>query len=317
MLRGRSPGRSAPGLSLTLAAWLLGAAASGRAQDAAPSPPAFAPAVRPSPGDLSAPAPARLAVAPEVSTPTIPRPRRVAEAPVAATAPAGAFRADAGDDQIGLVGRRITLNGGRSAPRDELAYRWIPLGGPKMEEPAQEEHYYSFVPTAAGTYRFGLVVAALDGGEVRISEPDEVVVMVGEMPSTVGVGGPGIATAAIDQMLQGPGAAAGRSTLEQSAGVFDAIAARASLYTNFEELAAEMTRRLDGVVPADPSWRQYWSQGIFAPLTQHLTSEMLAAGLDLRAPQGRTQPLAQAQQERLERLFSAYAREFRSKALAR
>ncbi|AMV40838.1 hypothetical protein [Planctomyces sp. SH-PL62] len=260
----------------------------------------------------SHPEPAAVPLRPSIPSPRTTRP--TAKPTATATTP---LRADAGDDQIGLVGRRITVNGGRSTPRGELAYRWIPLSGPKMEQGAQEEGYYSFVPTASGIYRLGLVVASVDADGVRISEVDEVVVTVGEIPSTVGVGAPGVATAAIDQMLQGPGAAAGRSTLEQAAGVFDAIAARASLYTNFDELSAEMTRRLDGVVPADPSWRQFWSQGIFAPLTQHLVSEMLAAGLDLRSPQGHAAPLGQAQQERLERLFSSYAREFRSKSLAR
>lgn len=263
-------------------------------------------ASRPEPTPAPKPEPVRSSIpSPRMTRPT---------AKPTATTP---LRADAGDDQIGLVGRRITVNGGRSTPRGELAYRWIPLAGPKMEQGAQEEGYYSFVPTASGIYRLGLVVASVDADGVRISEVDEVVVTVGEIPSTVGVGAPGVATAAIDQMLQGPGAAAGRSALEQAAGVFDAIAARASLYTNFDELSTEMMRRLDGVVPADPSWRQFWSQGIFAPLTQHLVSEMLAAGLDLRSPQGRAAPLGQAQQERLERLFSSYAREFRSKSLAR
>ncbi|MDG3007788.1 hypothetical protein [Paludisphaera mucosa] len=243
-------------------------------------------------------------------------------------APKAPLRADAGDDQIGLVGRRITLNGGRSTPRGEIAYRWVAMGGPKVVQADQEEGYYSFVPAAGGIYRFGLIVASVDAdGEVRISEPDEIAVTVGEVPAAVGLGSPpgpgsgagepGIATAAIDQMLRGPGAAAGRATLDQAAGVFDAIAARASLYTSFGELSAEMMRRLDEIVPTDPNWRQFWSQGIFAPLTQHLVSEMLAAGLDLRSPQGQGQALAPAQQERLERLFASYAREFRSRSQAR
>lgn len=225
--------------------------------------------------------------------------------------------ADAGDDQIGLVGRKITLNAGGSRPRGGLVYRWIALGGPRLEPPSQDGPYLAFTPTLPGTYRFGLIVAAARGDEASISELDEVVVAVGEIPSAVGLGGPAIPAAAIDQMLQGPGGPAARGTLEQAAGVFEAIAARASLYSSFGELSAELGRRLDGVVPADPGWRNYWAQAVFAPLTQGLTQEMLAAGLDLRSPAGQNLPLYPAHQERLQKLFASYAREFRSRAQPR
>ena len=76
-------------------------------------------------------------------------------------------------------------------------------------------------------------------------------------------------------------------------------------------------RRLDAIVPTDPNWREFWSQGVFAPLTQHVVSEMHQTGLDLRSPQGQNQPLGQAQQERLQKLFTSFAREFRSRAQAR
>jgi hypothetical protein len=224
-------------------------------------------------------------------------------------------RADAGDEQIGLVGRRITLNGSRSTPRSGIAYRWFPRSGPKVEEPTQDGYYYSFTPKAAGTYRFGLVVASLEAGKVTISDMDEVLITVGELPSSFGPGvSSGVPTAAINQILHGPGAAAGRITLEQAAGVFDAIAARASLYTSFAELGSEMTRRLDAIIPTEPGWRQYWSQWVFAPLTQHLISEMLALGLDLKSPQAQQQELSASQQDRLGKLLSSYAREFRLRA---
>ena len=84
-------------------------------------------------------------------------------------------RADAGDDQVGLIGREITLNGMRSEPRGQLAYRWIQTGGPTVRLKIEDSYVYSFVPTVPGHYRFALVVAA--NGE--ISEPDEVSVTVG------------------------------------------------------------------------------------------------------------------------------------------
>ena len=244
-----------------------------------------------------------------------------ARAAVATTAPArpsGAMpRADAGDDQIGLVGRRITLNGARSLPRG-VVFRWFALAGPKVDQAAQDGCYFAFTPTAAGTYRFGLVVASVRAGEASISEMDEVVVTVGEVPSGLGNDGSwGNSRAAIDQMLQGPGGDAGRITLQQVAAAFESVASRASLYTSFADLSSELMRRLDAIVPTDPNWREFWSQGVFAPLTQHVVSEMHQTGLDLRSPQGQNQPLGQAQQERLQKLFTSFAREFRSRAQAR
>ena len=237
--------------------------------------------------------------------------------------PSATLRADGGDDQIGLVGRRITLNGSRSIPRTGVVYRWLQLAGPKLEQPVQENSYYSFIPTASGVYRFGLVVASATAtGEVSISELDDVLVTVGELPTGFGCGPTGaitnsVPTAALDQMLQGPGSIAARATLDQVAGVFEAVAARASLYTSFADLSSEMMRRLDSVIPADPSWRQFWTQGVFTPLTQHVVTEMLAAGLDLRVPQGQLQRLDPPQQDKLQKLFTYYARECRSRTDAR
>jgi hypothetical protein len=123
-----------------------------------------------------------------------------------------------------------------------------------------------------------------------------------------------VPTAAIDQMLKGPGGQAGRATLEQAAASFDAIAGRATLYTNFAELSSELMRRLDAIIPADPNWRQFWSQAVFAPLSEHLAGEMLASGVDLRTPQGQQQALGPKQQERIQKIFTLYAREFRSRS---
>jgi hypothetical protein len=238
---------------------------------------------------------------------------RPAASPTAAPA-ASAPRADAGDDQIGLVGRRITLNAGASTPR-AATYKWFLLSGPEIDEPTQDGCYYSFTPTAAGTYRFGLVIASCRGNVAVVSDIDEVVVTVGEGPEGLRVGGaPSLTTAAIDRMLQGPGAAAGRVTLEQAAGAFDSVSARVPLYASFSDLSAELMRRLDVVIPAEPEWRRYWSEAIFAPLTEHVVAEMRREGLDLGSPQGRDRPLGRAHQEQLRRLFASYAQEFRARA---
>jgi hypothetical protein len=234
----------------------------------------------------------------------------------AAVAPAASGpRADAGDDQIGLVGRKITLNGAGSMPRGRIAYRWLMLEGAKIDQPSQDGSYFAFTPEKPGIYRFGLVVASVESGQVQVSDVDEVTVTVAEFPwaSVAGVGSP-VPTAAIDQMLKGPGGQAGRATLEQAAASFDAIAGRATLYTNFAELSSELMRRLDAIIPADPNWRQFWSQAVFAPLSEHLAGEMLASGVDLRTPQGQQQALGPKQQERIQKIFTLYAREFRSRS---
>jgi hypothetical protein len=230
-----------------------------------------------------------------------------------------ALRANAGDDQIGLVGRRITLNGSRSTPRAEVVLRWFALSGPKVENAIQESSYFSFMPTVPGVYRFGLVAAATNAAdEVCIAEMDEVIVTVATMPSAfAGAASGGFPTAAIDQMLQGPGGISGRTTLDQAASVFEAINTRATLYTSFADLSSELMRRLDAIIPADQNWRQFWSQAVFAPLSQHMASELLSVGLDLRAPQAQYQRLNPLQQDKIQELFSAYAREFRSRTQGR
>ena len=85
---------------------------------------------------------------------------------------------DAGDDQIGLVGRRITLNGSRSRPQNRVEFRWMHLSGPAIAENRQEGPYFSFVPTSPGVYRFALLVAF----ESKVSMPSVVSVEVGQRP---------------------------------------------------------------------------------------------------------------------------------------
>lgn len=222
-------------------------------------------------------------------------------------------RADGGDDQIGLVARRITLDGSRSTPGEGLRFRWFQMEGPKVEQASQNGAYYSFVPTAPGRYRFGLIVA--DGQDM--SEPDEVTVEVGEMSGT---GGPG-AFGALDRtgasglssLLLGRRAGPDGSTLtDRIADALESIAGRADLYSSFDDLSSELTRRLDAVIPSEPRVRQLWSEVIFAPLSQYTAQELLGVGLDIRFPQARQQALTAAQKARLQALFRGYAREFRA-----
>jgi hypothetical protein len=97
----------------------------------------------------------------------------------------------------------------------------------------------------------------------------------------------------------------------------DAIAHRATLYESFAVLQSELARRLDVVLPNEPATRAAWAEGVFAPLTNYTTSQLLAAGLDLRQPQGLKQPLTPAQQEKVRDHFESLARAFRAGSAAR
>ena len=209
----------------------------------------------------------------------------------------GGIRADAGDDQVGLVGRRITLNGSASTPHEGLSYRWIQVDGPAMGSPTEDGKFLSFIPRAPGQYRFGLVVAA--GGQ--ISKPDYVNVDVGlplrsvasTTPAPTAVASQAApAQAGLDALV-----ASGLSALDDAplvvgplAEAFQATATRMDLYSNYAELYAELTRRLDGIVPKDPARCARWNVALFEPLTRHVVAQLLPLGLDLRTPQGHLRP---------------------------
>jgi hypothetical protein len=238
--------------------------------------------------------------------------------------PPGRIKADAGHDQVGLVGHRVTLNGSRSVPGDGSTARWLKVGGPPILEPQVQGPFFSFIPSGQGTYRFVLVVS----GERAISEPDEVSVLVGlppaeaaSIPSPADFPSAPIVPPAtsfewtvadlVPRLPDGPRIAS------DVADVMKAIADRSSFYTSFLELQSELTRRLDVVIPSDPSQRAAWSQGIFQPLSTYTAAEILASGLDLRQPQALRQPLTAAQRKRVGEHFQKVARAFRADRAAR
>jgi len=238
----------------------------------------------------------------------------------AAAAPADPSmpRSDAGDDQIGLAGRRITLNGSRSRTTSNKpgSYRWLQVDGPKVSQLVAQGPFLSFTPTSPGRYRFVLMVA---GNDV-ISESDEVVVTVGEPPVTPSddsVIKPYDRTLGLDASTAGALGLSGKPLADQIAEVFEAITDRVGLHSSLETLASEMARRLDSVIPRDPSARQLWSQGIFLPLSQRLAAELSGVGLDLRMPMAQQQPLTDLQKKRIRKVLQAYAQEFRSVARSR
>ncbi len=243
------------------------------------------------------------------------------------TRPTGAAKADAGDDQIGLAGRRVTLNGSQSRPGDGKGARWLQTAGAPVLEPSQDGPYFSFVPPRPGSYKFLLMVAA-DG---EVSEPDEVTVEVGTPPTSPGpVAAAAAATPTPTQAAQAvaspptpptparivaaalPRLADGGRLGASIADVMEAVSQRTSLYESFAALQGELLKRLEVVVPADPVARSAWNDAVFSPLTLMTAQKLLAAGLDVRRREDLDRPLSPAQQELLGEHFQELARAFRA-----
>lgn len=241
--------------------------------------------------------------------------------------PTGKAKADAGDDQVGLVGRRVTLNGSKSHPGDGKNARWLQISGPLVTSPQQQGAFFSFIPTSPALYRFVLMVA----GDGELSEPDEVTVLVGSPPTGTGsLATPPAATfqpfapplappMTPEQILSAsvPKLAGGTRVVSDVADAMDAIAQRATLYESFAALQSELARRLDVVIPAEAAARTAWTDDVFAPLTAYSTARLLALGLDIRRPQDLTKPLTAAQQKVVGDHFESLARAFRAVSAAR
>jgi len=237
----------------------------------------------------------------------------------------GRVKADAGDDQVGLVGHRVTLNGSRSRPGDGKSARWLQIAGPPIVAPQNQGLFFSFIPASPGLYRFLLIIA----GEGELSEPDEVSVLIGSPPA-IGGAIPQSAPSAVqppapptvpnpEQIVASvlPRLPNGTRIASEIADVMEAVAERATLYECFAVLQDELRRRLDVVIPTDPAQRTIWSEGVFTPLTNFTAGHLLAAGLDLRQPQGLRQTLTSAQKEQLRDHFQRLARSFRAVTASR
>ncbi|WP_422924542.1 PKD domain-containing protein [Singulisphaera sp. PoT] len=245
----------------------------------------------------------------------------VVVASVGATAPSG-LHADAGDDQLALVGRQVTLNGSRSESDGQIGYRWIQTGGPTVRFKLEEQSIFAFTPTVPGIYRFALVVAS--GSE--ISQPDEVIVTVGA--------GNRIGSSAVDAVAGEPQAQepmptqeiarsallslrGGTEAADPLASIFEASADRMNLYRSYSDAFSEMSRRLDDVLPSDPSHKNLWIERVFNPLTAQTVEVMRAEGIDLRMPDSRSMPLSPSQKAALAEEFRLIAEGFRSSNRAR
>lgn len=237
----------------------------------------------------------------------------------------GRPRADAGDDQIGLVGYRVTLNGAKSRPADGRGARWIQVAGPPVVGAESRGGFHSFIPPSTGVYRFLLVVAR--GGEA--SEPDEVVVVVGTPPPGAPIAPPASDVQPVANPTQTAAARTGATPEEflrarlphladspriasDLADVMQAVAQKAALYESFESLQGELVRRLDVVIPSEANERKGWIQGVFQPLTAYTAASFQQPDLDLRTPEGLQRRLTPAQQEKIRNHFLALAQAFRN-----
>ena len=235
---------------------------------------------------------------------------------VSAVASAAVLKADAGDDQVAMVGHRVNLSGALSEPRGQVGYRWLQMSGPKARLSFEEGSTFAFVPPLPGVYRFGLVVAS--GRE--ISGADEVTVTVASPSASLGAtglapGDPEPTTDLARRLLTS--VRGGADVAVDLAEVFDGTADRMDLYQSYAEAFNEVSRRLEGVVPPDPTVRGAWSDRLFTPLTTRLIERMLPDGLDLRRPEGQNAELTLGQRARMAELFREVAEGFRAAKSAR
>jgi hypothetical protein len=223
-------------------------------------------------------------------------------------------RADAGDDQLSVAGRQVTLSGAGSEPKGKLGYRWVQVAGPKIRLRLEEGPFFSFVPPVPGVYRFALVV----GANSRVSEPDEAVVTVGAMTSVGSSTATGPTQAvepdSLDQIarrclgLIHPKP----ETIRQLARTFDDMALRMDVYEDYASTFRELSQRLDLILPSGADRRAVWMDRVFSPMTTALIRVMQEEGLDLSRPEGQNVPFNNPQRARLAEQFRLIAEGFRA-----
>lgn len=220
-------------------------------------------------------------------------------------------RADAGDDQIGVVGSRITLNGGRSGPRGRIGFRWLQVEGPPVSESSDDRYIHEFVPTVPGLYRFALLVAA----DQYISPPDLVTIAVVSRPPTMAVmaseisAKPQVCTLAAQTLASVEGGAAAGNSLAET---FESVAARIDLYRSYRDLFGELSRRLESSLPTDPGRRSAWIDRMLTPLSQSMVEALKLEGLDLTRIDHQSATMTPAQRVRLAEHFRAISQGFRT-----
>jgi len=227
------------------------------------------------------------------------------------------LRADAGDDQLGLVGRQVTLNGVRSEPKGTIGYRWLQVGGPPVRMKLEDGYIYSFLPASAGVYRFALVVASGS----QISDPNFVTVTVGSGGALRSAGERSAVAVTIptQEVARAAIASVGGTAQvgEELARIFEFASDRVDLYESYADAFSELSRRLEDMLARDPGRRNLWVERVFTPLTARVIEVLQAEGLDLRSHEGQTAAMVSNQKDALSEQFRLMADGFRRGASAR
>jgi hypothetical protein len=109
----------------------------------------------------------------------------------------------------------------------------------------------------------------------------------------------------------------GADVAEPLARTFDDTADRMDLYETYADAFAEMSRRLESILPSDASQRSRWIERLFQPLTARVIEVMRSEGLDLRTSEGPSIPLSAAQRASLADQFRLIAEGVRSATVSR
>ena len=219
-------------------------------------------------------------------------------------------RADAGDDLIGLVGRRVTLNGRSSTPAGRIGFRWFQVEGPPVNIRAEVGDVLTFLPEEPGTYRFALVVA--EAGS--ISEPDfATVLIVAEAP---GIGRAPAVPARAPPRKRPPGGPSIRSRMGPRLPELSPRRSRKSPVASISTRHMPTCSRgpLHAWNPSCPPTPRGGPHGTNASSSRSrpACSTTCAVGLDLSRPDAMAAPLSAAHRKRVAGLFRAMAKGFRS-----
>jgi hypothetical protein len=216
-------------------------------------------------------------------------------------------RAEAGPDLTGEVGRPVILNG-NVASGGLAGFRWVQVAGPPVRLRLDDGQRLIFLPEHEGLYRFALIVAR----HSRVSEPDDVAIHVQRSTEAASS-----RTGQVEPFSTGPLDLQVRNALlvlpdgpkvaPTLAAAFAQAADRIDLYASYDEIFSELSRRIGPALPADPTRQGDWNAHLFQPLSARLVAGLREVDLDLAAPEGRHEPLNQAQRDRLASLFHAFA----------
>lgn len=224
------------------------------------------------------------------------------------------LKADAGADQVANVGHRVVLDGAKSEPRGKIRLRWVQTAGPKPVDLAAHGTTCQFIPEVTGNYQFALLAIGEDG---LVSEAAPVAIKVRPAQAGSVVGSPTRPTSiptertapALDELARSALASIpGSSRLAPDlARAFDAAAERVESAKTYLDAATDLTRRLDVVVPRDPSRRAEWVARFLKPWNNRMIEIVRDNGLDLEQPGGQTKPLTKSQKSRLAEQFRVTA----------